>query len=414
MPATLGTADAILKEVYEPRIQRLMNDDAPLVQVIDTSREGVERERGTLGGRYVKFALHVSRNTGIGARREAEDLPTPGNQGYITAQVNLAYLYGSVQATGQLEELAEGGDDSFVNALTDEVDRIATDLKVDLNRQLWGDGTGKLGATNTTGAQTSVTLITISDARNFQIGEYVDVFTAANFASNVAGTPAAAKASVYVNAVNTVTGVITLSASVTYAAGDVFTRNGSVAREVIGLSAIISDTGVLYNVNPATQPLWAASVDSNGGTPRAVSEGLMTLQHHKVRTAGSKTTDIFFGFGVSRAYQNLLSQQRMVVNTTEVKGGTSGMAFVTTSGGIPLHEDWTAPPGTMWGINTNELKLYHENDWGWLQRDGKMWQRIYGSNGIGKDMKAATMYRYLQLATRKRNAHWVIKDLIEG
>lgn len=414
MPASLGTADAILKEVYEPRIQRTMNDDCPLVQTIDTSKEGVEKERGTIGGRYVKFALHVSRNTGIGARKEAEDLPTPGNQGYITAQVNLAYLYGSIQATGQLEELAEGGDDSFVNALTDEVDRISTDLKVDLNRQLWGDGTGKLGITSTVGASTTAQLATVADARNFQIGEYVDVFTTANFASNVAGTPAAAKASVYVTAIDIVTGIITVSASVTFANLDVFTRNGSVAREVIGLSAIVADSGTLYNVNPTTQPMWKSVVDHNSGTPRAISEGLMTLQHHKVRTNGSKTTDIFFGFGVSRAYQNLLSQQRMVVNTTEVKGGTSGMAFTTTSGGIPLHEDWTAPPGTMWGLNTNELKVYHEKDWSWLERDGKMWQRIYGTNGIGKDMKAATMYRYMQLATRKRNAHWLIKDIIEG
>jgi hypothetical protein len=414
MPATLGTADAILKEVYEPRIQRLLNDDAPLVQVIDSSSEGVQRETGMLGGRYVKFAIHVSRNTGIGARKEAEDLPTPGNQGYQVAQVNLTYLYGVVQATGQLEELASGGADSFINALTDEVDRIAIDLSVDLNRQLWGDGTGKLGATNTTGAQTTVTLITASDTRNFQIGEYVDVFTSANFASNVSGTPAAAKGSTYVTAIDSVAGTVTFSTSITYAAGDVFVRNGSVAREVIGLAAIINSTGTLYNVNPTTQPLWASTVDANGGTPRAISEGLMTLQTHRVRAFGSKTTDIFMGLGVSRAYQNLLQQQRMVVNTTEVKGGTSGMSFATTTGGIPLHEDWTAPPGTMWGLNTRELTFFHENNWGWLERDGKMWQRIYGTNGIGKDMKSATMYRYLQLATKRRNAHWVIKDVIEG
>lgn len=415
MPATMGTADVLLKEVYEPKVQELLSNDAPLVQLIDTSQEGVEQESYG-GGKYVKFALHVTRNTGIGARNEGEDLPYPGNQGYINANEKLKNLYGVISVTGQLVAFADSKTESFLNAVNDEVDRLTDDIRVDLNRQLYGDGTSALGIVSTVGSSTTGTLTaaTAPNARNLQIGEKIDVFTAASFTSNVSGTPASAKQTVTITAVNEVAGTFVVDSAVTWAANDVITRNGSVAREIYGLAALIGNSGTVHGIDSSTQTLWQSRVDSNSGTLRPISEGLITTNIHALIPRGAKPNILLFGLGVSRQYQNLLSSQRMNVNTREAAGGTSGMSFTTTQGGIKMVEDWTCPPNLMYGLTTKELTFFDAGNWEWMAEEGTRWQVMYGLNGIGKDQKAARIKRYLQLVTKKRSAHFVIKDLAES
>lgn len=407
MAVTLGTADAVLKEIYEGKVQRQLNDETPILQMIESSSNGVQHE-GNVGGRFVSFPIHVSRNTGLGARREMEDLPLPGNQGYIRAQIGLKYLYARIQLSGPVVALADSNTQAFVSVLDDEVTRIASDAAVDLNRQVWSLGNGQLGATSTA-TTTATATITNSDVRNFQLGMYVDVHTAAGFAANVAGTPTAAKASVYVSSVNPDANTITLSAAVAFANGDIFTRNGNVAREITSLPQIIKDTGVLFNVDPAVQPLWKSVRDHASGTPRPVSESLMRQLIDKVRTNGGRTNLIIMPLGVSRAYANLLQQNRQVVNTTTLTGGYSSLAFTTTYGDVKIMDDWTAPPGKMWGLNTRDLTLYQDEDWHWWKRDGGMWRWVQN-----KDAQDAFLVRYLELAAHRRNTHWVIEDLVEG
>ena len=104
MPATLTTVNAILKEVYEPKIQDQLQHDAVALKRIEKSSDGVVSE---VGGKYVTFPLHTRRNSGIGARNELEALPTAGQQGYASARVSLRYLYGLVRLSGQTMELAD-------------------------------------------------------------------------------------------------------------------------------------------------------------------------------------------------------------------------------------------------------------------------------------------------------------------
>lgn len=419
MPATMGTADALLKEIAEPSIQRLLNDETPILDRFEKSSKGITTDSGNNGGKYVKFVIHLKRNTGVGARKEGEDLPAPGQQSYSSGQVNLAYLYGSIQVTGQVTRLADSDQEAYLSVVDDEMSRLPSDLGVDLNRQIWSDGTGKLGSTTTVGANATATIAGY-DARNFQEGMYVDVFTSAAFASNVAGTPTAAKAQAYVDTVTPAvqgspgTGTVTFTSSVTWASGDVITRQGNVAREVLGLAAIVSDTGTIFNINPTTVPKWKSLVDTNSGTNRPISEAMLRVNYDTVRVNGGKVDLIVWGLGVSRAYANLLQQNRQVVNQTELQGGYKSLAFATGNGNVELMDDWTAPPNTVWGLSTKDLKVYQEMDWGWWDEDGHIWRQIYGTNGQIKDMKSALMYKYMQLGAHKRNTHFLIKDVVES
>ena len=198
------------------------------------------------------------------------------------------------------------------------------------------------------------------------------------------------------------------------AAGDMIVRAGNFNKEITGLQQIVSDTGTIYDINPATTPVWKATVRGNAGVPRALSEGLMIETVDKIRRLGGGVpTVIFAGLGVRRAYFNLLVQQRRQTNTQEFAGGFKGLAFTAGGAEIPIVEDVDCQPNRMYFVNEKQLKLYNAGDWSFMDRDGSRWQRKITSAGKF-DAYEATLYQYQELGTHRRNSHAVLTDLIEG
>lgn len=400
MPATLATASALLKEIYEDDVREQMDNGAIALRRVEKSSEGVVAE---VGGRYVKFPIKTRRNQGIGARNELEALPTAGQQGNATAQVSLKYLYGLVRLSGPSMELAEKNYQAFASVLDNEVDGLKTDLLVDQNRQVYGDGSGAIGVVTADGANAA----TVKDVLWFQQDMQVDLIDGTTLAN---ATPTVKGSNRKITAINETTNVVTYDgADLTAVAGDIFVRTGNVNREWTGFGKIINNTGILYGIDPTVEPLWKAEVDSNAGVNRALSEGLMISMTDRIRARGGKVTAMFTNLGVRRAYFNLLSQQRKYVNTKEFAGGFSGLSFTTDAGDIPMVVDIAAPRNKLYFVNEKELTLYRESDWSWMNRDGSNWQRV-----IGYDAYEATMYQYSEIGCHRRNSQGRIDDLTEG
>lgn len=400
MAATLTSITPYLKEVYQGRIREQLNNDTKTLKRIMRSNAGVTNE---IGGKYVTFPIHTRRNAGIGSRNEMEALPTPGQQGYAAARVGLKYGYGGIQLTGQAIALSDTDAKAFAKVLDQEIDGLKNDLQKDMNQQVYGDGTGAKATTTTVTAGTNI--FTAVDARLLQIGEIVDLVTLPSTIVAAART---------ITAINLTTGAVTLSgATFTTASGQILVRTGSLSREITGFAAIVAASGTLYNVDPTVEPEWTATVDSNAGVNRALSEGRMITMADSIRTRGGKTSVIFQSLGVRRAYFNLLSQQRQVVNEQKFTGGFTGLAFTTDDGEIPAVADIDAPLNTQWFINEDALTFYRDEEWHWLDRDGSMWKQVRDTNG-DYDAYYARMVEYHELGTERRNTHGVIKDLTEA
>jgi len=408
MPTSLSTLTAVTKEVYEGKLRAQFNEEVVLLKRIERNGNG-STITTTVGGKYVTFPIKVYRNNGLGFRREGENLPTAGNQGTAPVQVRLKYGYASVQLTGQSIRLIDKDFQAFISALDLEMQGVKADVAKDLNRQMYGDGTGTIGATTTVGAATTATIS--RGIQNFQVQEIVDVYVPATLAAD--GAPKAT--GVLITAVDTAANTITYTPSVTLAAGDVFVRTGSANREITGLAAIVNNSGTLYGVDPNTYPIWKSVVDANGGTNRALSESAMIRNTHAVRTNGGKTSLLLSSLGVQRAYWNLLVQARRFSNVKEFAGGYSGLTFTTDQGEVPMVADIDAPYNTIYGLDESEIRLYRDADWDWMDMDGSMWDRVPGTvAGTIKDAYAAEMFSYLELGTGRRNAHWVMKDITES
>lgn len=400
MPAVLSTIEPYLKERYAPKIREQLNQEVVFLNRIENSGTNISSDTE---GKYVTFPVHVRRNAGVGSRVENAPLPVPGQQGYASARVQLKSGYGGIEITGQAIDMSDSDPKAFAKVVEEEISRLKDDLRKDMNRQFYGDGTGAISTVAAAG--TGVNTITVADARNFQLDEVVDIVTAPSTVA-VAGRT--------VTAISLSANTITLSgATFNVTVGQLITRTGSVNSEITGLKAIIRDTGLLYNINPATEPEWAAVVRGNGGTARQLTEGLMIEMTDEIRVKGGKTTLILYSLGVRRSYANLLMQLRQVVNKTEFTGGFSGLEFTTDKGSIPVLADPDAPKGTAYFINEDALTFYRDEPWHWLDRDGSMWKQRVDTNGVYDKWYAHLVERH-ELATDRRNTHGRLDDLIES
>jgi hypothetical protein len=394
--------------MYEEPLRMQLNDDTLILRRVTRSSDGVETTM--VGAKYVTFPIHYLRNSGLGARRENETLPTAGQQGSAAARIPLKYLYAKIGLTGQVMKLANSKPQVFVSALKHEMERVRVDAAVDLNRQVYGTGSGALAVTSST---TSLnTAVITSGIDNLQMAEVVDIYTAANLAADSTAKATARNVTAIVNN-DDGTGTVTFDgAAVTFAANDVFVRTGNANREWAGLGIMVGNTGgVSYeNIDPAVVPVWKSYINANGGTPRAISETMLSKQVDLTyRQCGKNVSVMVTSLGVRRSYANLLTQQRRFVKTTEFTGGFSGIAFTTDRGDIPIVADKDCPFNTIYGLREDAIKLYREADWSFMDEDGSMWLR-----DATKDAYTATLYQYSELATDRRNAHFKIADITES
>lgn len=404
---TLSSVTNLLKEVIQPGIENQIQSRTKTISRVKKTSDGVVDD---VGGKYVRFAIRTGRNHGIGSRQENEALPAAQQNLYETGQLNLSYQYGSISLTGQVLGLADTNEQAFANELNNEITGLKEGLAKDSNRQVYGTTIGKLGTANGAGSTTTAVFAN-DEAIYFEVGMIIDRYSSADALADTG-----LKITNITSTTTTTTITFTPAAAGATASGDYFVRSGSRAREIVGLRDIISNTGTLYNINPATVPEWKATVD-DPGSARALSEGIMIRMMDDIYTKGAQPSVIFCSLGVRRSYFNLLSQLRRVTNTTEFTGGFKGLAFTTDEGDIPVVHDVDCPRSSMYFVTEKQLKVYQLKDWDWMDKDGSMWRQnmsVSGSSVNHHDAYTAFIHKYWQLGTRRRNSHGVIKNIIEG
>lgn len=404
MPLTLTTADAALKEFYLPAAREQLNNEMMLLTQIQKNSKDVE-------GRRAVLSLHVSRNSGVGARAEGGTLPSGGNQGYIEERVGLKNNYGRIQINGQVIRAMKSDAGSFVRAIDSETKGLMTDLKRDVNRQCYNNVEGTIAQCGTTTTSTTIVLATttpLSAMRFFEIGMLVDIGTTA--------APSTIAAGVSITAVDRANRTITVSGStVSTTSSHFITRAGSKAaagstNELIGLQAIVADSGTLYNVNPTTQPVWRSTVNGNSGTLRAATDNLFSKVLDDIYLeAGKSPNFIVTSHGVLRNYAAQLQSQKRFTDTTDLKGGFSALTVSAGNVTLPLVAERDCPDSTAFLLNLDHVFEHRMSDWEWMDLDGSVLNRV-----ANVDAYEATMFIYHELTTDQRNAHGRINDLTES
>lgn len=361
--------------------------------------EGIE-----FAGQGWVMPLHYGGNAGVGFRGENALLPGAGKQSYTQITGTLRYLYLRTYWTGQVIRLSDKNTGAFVRAVNEEIKRGTDDAKRALTIDAWtardANGTSPL-ATVTTGVNNATQAV--SGTQWFRVGDYVEVIDPTGV------TYRNATVSLQVTAVNPSAQTITLSAAVTSTTGDYIVRaapnstntarNNDLTQSTNGLLNIISDTGVLHGLNPATPGMdfWKSYVKAVGG---AVSD---TVLRDAVDNVGlnSGIDGGLIGLwtrGIRNAYAATLTSLKRFNDAESVtlRGGFKALMFDEN----PMVVDDFCPMGNVVFINPEDLFWAEASDFEWMDQDGSVLNRV-----PDRDAYEASMFKYYDLGTTRRNAH---------
>lgn len=362
-------------------------------------------------GNEFRIPIKDKRNAAVGFRFENENLPAPGASSYTYLQEPLRYAYALFNITGQLLKASESGDGAFRPAFKAEMEDTILASKLDFNRAAYGDGSGKLCAVVTGGAA-GITTVTVDTTINFRGGEVIDFVNAAGTVISPAHTVTAVNRSTKVLTFTPATVALTDNTHFPVRASSdstVAAPNNSQNREIQGLNSIVAATGTLHGLNPTTYGWWKSYVDSTGG---AISDA--KLRDAKDGTMFESGVDLTSGLdfalvttrGIRRRYADTLTALKRFNDNSSMTlhGGFTALMFDEN----PIFVDDQCPVGNVYGLSTNKLFWAQMSDWEWMEQDGKVlkWESR-------RDRYIAVLYKYCQLGTTQRNAHFRVSGLTD-
>jgi hypothetical protein len=159
---TLATADAILKDLYRGPIIEQINYKTYMLDKIERDSTNID-----MRGRRVIMPVEASGNESPSSFSDGGTLVNP--QAALEQDLIAAVRYhdGAVELTDQLIKTATGDNSgSFVNELDRQTDALAKSMRKNINRQVFGDGTGLMATlTSSPAAATTFTVDTSQTLR---------------------------------------------------------------------------------------------------------------------------------------------------------------------------------------------------------------------------------------------------------
>jgi hypothetical protein len=374
-------------------------------------------------GNEFRIPMKAQRNQSVGFRSENETLPAPGNSKYTYLTEPLRYAYALFNITGQLLKASETNEGAFVSAFKQEMEDTILASKLDFNRAAYNDGSGQMAAVTNTGvtafgttaANTAgSTVISLASTINFRgLGEVIDfvaaagtVLSAAHVVTGVDRTNLAIQISPGLQNTITASTHFPVRASTD---STTTTPNNSQNKEINGLANIVSNSGVLHGLNPSTYGFWKARLTAVNGP---VSDAVLRDAKDGVGFEAGIDLETGLDFalittrGIRRRYSDTLTALKRFSNAESVTlhGGFTALMFDEN----PIFVDDQCPVGNVYGLSLNKLFWAQMSDWDWMEEDGKVlkWEPR-------RDRYIAVLYKYCQLGTTFRTAHFRLTGLTD-
>ena len=344
---TMASADSALKSVYLGVVSEQLNTAAnPLLAKIRQSTADV-------WGKEVRRLAQYGVNGGVGAGTEEGDLPSAAGNNYEQFVTTLKNLYGTIEISDKAVRASENNVGAFVNLLNAEMDGLIKASSFNFGRMLFGDGSGVLCTVSSVSGNT----VTADSVKNLIEGMVVDFLD-----DGSAITGAAGRRITGVDRDNKTFTVTGSALDEAIAAGNAVCVQGSYNLELTGLGAIFQTTGSLYGLDRATHKWMIPYIKTKVG---AISETVIQTAIDRLEeTAGSRVDFIVCSWGVKRALQKHLSENKRNIDVTELAGGYRSITY----NGIPVVADRFCPDGTMYLLNTSDFCLHQLCDWKLVDR----------------------------------------------
>ena len=403
MPANLSTFDNALREDYLPPLRDQLNNGNVLLAQLERGSEDVV-------GREAVLSIHVSRNSGVGSRAERGTLPTAGSQGYEDPRVRVKYHTARIDVSVPAMRASRNDEGAFARLLDREVSGAVKDLKRDVNRQLYGTSNGVIATIEGTGSTTTNIVFAAgtpqSAIRQLEVGMVIDIGNDATFTNVGTARTITANSGTALTITPALSGApVDADSIVRSGAGG----GGADQKEFSGLQTLVDSTGTVHGVAAST--VWSSYENSNGGTLRPFNDSLIEKAQHETNIrSGESANFLVTSNGAYRSFAQQLKSQKRFNNTNDLKGGFKALSVDSGDGieSLSLVWDRDCPDSTAFGLHLADYKIHEMSDWEWMDEDGAVLSRVSGVMAY-----EATLFKFAELCTSRRNASWKLQDLLE-
>jgi len=328
-------------------------------------------KKKTTKGRQILLKHRLAGNHGSGFRSERATLPTAKARYFEETSLSTKYWYAAVSITGQ-EIYETEGKGAMIDVVMDALEDTYNNGLLDLNRVLWGDGSGRIAQVNGTPVYdgSTYTTITFDNGSPFHFFERMDV---------TFGTSSTAYEIVEVDIENK-TIKVEGDLSTTVLDNDWIYKSGAYAAsldtEAMGLKGHISASNPpsgTYQGKDRTATGWtwlqAYEKDMAGA---AISSLALTQFIDQIRSRGGVyPTHLFTEMGVRNSYVLLLqSENQPVEKIVDETGFTDKLKFIYAGRPLTLEVLPDAPEGSIYAFNADNILLYESKPLGWDTTEG--------------------------------------------
>jgi hypothetical protein len=384
MTMTMARAQEALKTFYLDGIQYQLNTANPILSM-------VERDKLSVVGSEIRMALRYGRNGGVGNRKDDGLLPIPNSRKTKQAKWETKNIFARIQISDKTVKASRSKDGAFLSLLEADLQDAQADAKDNMARQIYGDGTGKLA---TFSENTSSNTLAVDSVQFFAEGQYIDIVDAG-------GTVKVAQREVVV--VDDVANEITVSgAPVVTDATDIAVIHGNYGEELTGFGAVFTPDNTIYGINRETNKWFNPLTKALNGEISEVT--IQKMIDDAERKAGGKINFLNSSYGVRRAYQELQLANKRIVEVMKLEGGYEALSY----NNMPFTVDKYVEEGTLFGLDLSTWKLFHIEDWNWLDDDGAILHRV-----SDRAVWEATLARYCDIGCNKPAGNFKITGIVE-
>ena len=346
--ATLG--DMLLRRYVVDFIGQMQQLSSPVHSRLK------ENTRFIPSGDGAYFAVRIDGNESGGGWRAADDnsLPSAGNERIKQARVRPKKYYHTVTFSGLAEAVSKrAGEDAFAAGITDAISNAVKRAGANFETTfLRGDGTGRL--TNVATAPAASTSVVVDDARTIRSGQVIV------FLNNTTGLRQAGPVTVTSRDVANAT--ITVSAAVTAAVDDGIYISGeqdeaSAPSELtaLGLPALVSATGTIYNLSRTTYPILQSKVIAAG----SVSLDESMLRRLRKQLMIETAVDSLDGFAMISNHDQYDRYTEIALpfrRFNDMRLELGAQQELTTFEGRPWLVTWAALPDEVFFLNLGAIE----------------------------------------------------------
>jgi hypothetical protein len=386
---TLGTADAILKDVYRGPVIDQLNYKTYMLDMIERDSDSVD-----FTGRRAIVPVEATGNESPTSTVDGGTLADPQIDTEQDAILLIRYHDGGLELSDALIKQASGNNaGAFVNKLDRSTKKLASSMRKNLNRQAFGDGTGLLATLASSPA--GVATATMDSTQYLRVNMVVDMLNKTTGATT-------GGLNLTIIAINRSTKVVTFSANVTATTvTDGIYKQGARNNESDGLRNITAKNRTLHNINSATagNEFWNGS-ERDAATAIA-GETLFEQLADDIGANGEGEVEVFLtSRGIRRRLADTYQSTKRFndARAVEIHGGYTAI-FVNE---IPVIIDDDMPKGWVFALRKDAFLWVELQDPDWLtdpRNGGSVWHLAMGST-LGKRRLAwqAWMTWYAALA----------------